>query len=214
MVEGKVVVIQRLPDAIPEARGVRSAIDGAIGIPALAMADDSPAPAQAPPLAANVHDTPQHEDTISRQELVSRARSFLTSPQVSHEDVFAKRRFLVDKGLTEPEINGLLSELVSTIYTALFYVLKYVQPPPLPVVPPRTYPQPPPSNLPNLLVGVARILTWAAGGTAAFLAIYFVSHALAGSSALLTALSAIHPPAADANIPSTSRPANPPKGST
>ncbi|EKM59307.1 uncharacterized protein PHACADRAFT_249711 [Phanerochaete carnosa HHB-10118-sp] len=41
------------------------------------------------------------------------------------------------------------------------------------MVPPRTYPQPPPSNLPGLLVGILRIATWVAGGSAALLLIYF-----------------------------------------
>lgn len=50
------------------------------------------------------------------------------------------------------------------------------QPQPAPAVPPRTYPQPPPSNLPNLLVGVLRIATWAAGGSAAILLLYFVCY--------------------------------------
>lgn len=44
----------------------------------------------------------------------------------------------------------------------------------MPNIPPRTYPQPPPSNLPNLLVGVFRILTWVAGGSAAIILVYMV----------------------------------------
>lgn len=51
----------------------------------------------------------------SREELIARARSFLTSPQIQHEDIFAKRRFLSDKGLNDTEINGLLQELVSSL---------------------------------------------------------------------------------------------------
>ena len=50
-----------------------------------------------------------------REELIARARSFLTSPQIQHEDVSAKRKFLSDKGLNDSEINGLLQELVSLI---------------------------------------------------------------------------------------------------
>jgi hypothetical protein len=49
----------------------------------------------------------------NRTELISRARSFLTSPQIRHEDISAKRRFLVEKGLSDAEIAGLLQELVS-----------------------------------------------------------------------------------------------------
>jgi hypothetical protein len=48
----------------------------------------------------------------SRAGLIERARSFLTSPQIRHEDFFAKRRFLAEKGLSDAEIAGLLQELV------------------------------------------------------------------------------------------------------
>ena len=47
-----------------------------------------------------------------RTELIQRARAFLTSPQVRHEDAVAKRRFLAEKGLTDAEIEGLLLEVV------------------------------------------------------------------------------------------------------
>lgn len=50
-----------------------------------------------------------------------------------------------------------------------------MQPQAAPAIPPRTYPQPPLSNLPNLLVGIFRIATWFAGGSAAILLLYFVS---------------------------------------
>ncbi|KAK7060408.1 hypothetical protein VNI00_001173 [Paramarasmius palmivorus] len=92
----------------------------------------------------------------SREELLSRARSFLRAPQIQSQDLFAKRKFLVDKGLDEAEIELLLREL----------------PPQLPTVPPRTYPQPPPSGLPTLLLGLFRIFTWIAGGSAFLLFIY------------------------------------------
>ncbi|KAF8915341.1 hypothetical protein CPB85DRAFT_1432946 [Mucidula mucida] len=74
-----------------------------------------------------------------------------------HQDLFAKRRFLLDKGLNEPEIEGLLREL----------------PPQLPAIPPRTYPLPPPSNLPNLLIGIFRLFSWIMGGTAALAFVYY-----------------------------------------
>ena len=48
------------------------------------------------------------------------------------------------------------------------------QPSQVPLVPPRTYPLPPPSNLPNLLAGLFRILTWVAGGSTALLFVYYV----------------------------------------
>ncbi|KAI0053736.1 hypothetical protein FA95DRAFT_481512 [Auriscalpium vulgare] len=92
-----------------------------------------------------------------RAELLDRARMFLRSPLSRYEDVAYQRQFLVEKGLTEQEIAGLLRE----------------RPVQAPAVPPRTYPQPPPSNLPHLLAGVLRILSWVAGGSAAFLLIYY-----------------------------------------
>ncbi|KAG6878582.1 hypothetical protein C0993_003037 [Termitomyces sp. T159_Od127] len=46
-----------------------------------------------------------------RSELLSRARGFLQSPQIMHQDAAAKRRFLLEKGLNENEIDGLLSEI-------------------------------------------------------------------------------------------------------
>jgi hypothetical protein len=49
----------------------------------------------------------------NRAELIERARSFLTSPKIYHEDVLAKRKFLVEKGLSDTEIAGLLRELVN-----------------------------------------------------------------------------------------------------
>jgi hypothetical protein len=82
----------------------------------------------------------------TRDDILGQARAFLRSPQVAHEDSPAKRAFLLEKGLTPEEADTLLHELPPTI-------------------PPRTYPQPPRSNLPHLLSGVAHLLTWIAGGS-------------------------------------------------
>ncbi|OCH94336.1 hypothetical protein OBBRIDRAFT_789466 [Obba rivulosa] len=107
---------------------------------------------------------PNHQDSLQRTQqqpdrtgLLEKARAFLNSPQVQHEDLTAKRRFLTEKGLSQAEVDVLLQEL----------------PPRVPLVPPRTYPQPPPSRLPDLLVGVLRILSWVAGSSAALLLLYF-----------------------------------------
>ncbi|KAJ3974254.1 hypothetical protein EV361DRAFT_895659 [Lentinula raphanica] len=99
---------------------------------------------------------PLPAENATRSELISRARSFLSSPQIQGQDIFAKRRFLLDKGLNEAEIELLFREL----------------PPQLPRVPPRTYPQPPPSSLLTLLVGFAKLFTWIAGGSAALVFLY------------------------------------------
>lgn len=50
------------------------------------------------------------EDRLS---LLSRARVFLASPQVQHQNIPAKRAFLAEKGLNETEIDNLLREVVS-----------------------------------------------------------------------------------------------------
>ncbi|KAI0720309.1 hypothetical protein C8T65DRAFT_634096 [Cerioporus squamosus] len=134
------------------------------------MADEDSAPAQTSPTtpaaeapAENTEETPPAQGdppppaSTDRTELLQRARAFLTSPQVRHEDVSAKRRFLVEKGLTDAEIEELLFEV----------------PPPAPPLPPRTYPQPPPSKVPYLLLNVFRAFTWIAGSSAALLLAYF-----------------------------------------
>ena len=89
-----------------------------------------------------------------RDEIVARARAFLNSPQIRYQDDEAKHKFLAEKGLSDVEIQTLLNER--------------------PRIPPRTYPQPQPSHLPNLLVGVLRILSWMAGGSALLIFIYHV----------------------------------------
>ena len=80
-----------------------------------ALSTDSPAAAspQEPPPVQSDHPPP-----TDRTELIQRARAFLTSPQVRHEDAVAKRRFLAEKGLTDAEIEGLLYEVVRGVSLA------------------------------------------------------------------------------------------------
>ncbi|KAJ7780990.1 hypothetical protein B0H16DRAFT_1404079 [Mycena metata] len=92
-----------------------------------------------------------------RLELLTKARAFLHQPQIQREDVVSKRRFLAEKGLNDAEIEGLMREM----------------PVQIPLVPPRSYPQPPPSNLPVLLLGLARLFSWIVGGSAALAFIYY-----------------------------------------
>lgn len=47
-----------------------------------------------------------------RSELLARARTFLVSPHIVAQDGPSKRRFLIEKGLLDSEIDGLLKELV------------------------------------------------------------------------------------------------------
>lgn len=91
-----------------------------------------------------------------RSDLLAKARAFLASPQVQHQDINAKRAFLVEKGLNDAEIEDLLRAI----------------PAQSPSIPPRTYPQPPPSNLPALLLGLVHLFSWLAGGSAVFLILY------------------------------------------
>ncbi|KAH0587834.1 hypothetical protein H2248_006591 [Termitomyces sp. 'cryptogamus'] len=92
-----------------------------------------------------------------RSELLSRARGFLQSPQIMHQDAVAKRQFLLEKGLNESEITGLLRQV----------------PIQRPAIPPRAYPQLPPSNLPTLLLGLSRVFSWIVGGSTALIFIYY-----------------------------------------
>ena len=83
-----------------------------------AMAEDTntpPQPAEQPAQAPAISEPPvlQPSAPEDRSELLDRARMFLRSPQVVHEDAFSKRKFLVQKGLNDPEIETLLQELVS-----------------------------------------------------------------------------------------------------
>jgi len=60
---------------------------------------------------SNVQATDQGE--LNRSELLGRARSFLASPQVAHQDASIKRKFLAEKGLHDVEIDAVLREVVS-----------------------------------------------------------------------------------------------------
>ena len=46
-----------------------------------------------------------------RSTLLSKARSFLSSPQIVHQDAQAKRTFLKEKGLDDVEVESLLREV-------------------------------------------------------------------------------------------------------
>jgi hypothetical protein len=84
--------------------------------------DNSPSPADnsEPPSTSETQPTspPEHASSVPRTpvsnrfELLDRARHFLSSPQVIHQDHESKRRFLTEKGLTDGEIRLLLREMV------------------------------------------------------------------------------------------------------
>jgi len=80
-------------------------------------------PSQPPSTTTPPHSSSDHEPASSsspstptpmpnRSELLGRARHFLSSPQVSHQDYESKRRFLAEKGLSNDEVQLLLREMV------------------------------------------------------------------------------------------------------
>jgi hypothetical protein len=88
--------------------------------------DNSPPPAghSEPPSTSATQPVPPPEHASStmpmsnRSELLDRARHFLTSAQVIHQDHESKRRFLTDKGLTDGEIQLLLREMVRRVFSS------------------------------------------------------------------------------------------------
>lgn len=72
-------------------------------------------PAEDHQSAAPLQNAPEIQAPVvdqDRAELLTRARSFLTSPQVQNQDAFAKYTFLAEKGLNDDEIKSLLRTLV------------------------------------------------------------------------------------------------------
>ena len=66
-----------------------------------------------PPQETNDSQTHHSQPLDDRALLVSKAKSFLQSPQISGQDLSSKRQFLRDKGLHEVEIDHLLHDVVS-----------------------------------------------------------------------------------------------------
>lgn len=60
-----------------------------------------------------------------RSDLLAKARLFLASPQVQHQDINAKRAFLIEKGLNDTEIAELLRTIVC-VYYSIALVLLYI----------------------------------------------------------------------------------------
>ena len=76
------------------------------------MSDSPTAPDQSQ--VTPVH-SPSESGPESRQDLLSRAQAFLTSPQVRDQDDMAKRKFLTEKGLTPVEVDYLLQGIVRVL---------------------------------------------------------------------------------------------------
>lgn len=86
------------------------------------MSDENSSSAAKPPSPHDPSTAPSEAATPSpsstaqdREEFLSRARNFLASPQVIEQDAGEKRRFLVEKGLNESEIDSLMRELARVI---------------------------------------------------------------------------------------------------
>lgn len=86
--------------------------------------------------------------------VVDQARTFLASPLIADQPVQAKRQFLLEKGLAENQVELLLRQVP-------------------PSLPPPTYPQPAPSSLPTLLLGIFRLFSYAMGASAAVPLFYY-----------------------------------------
>ena len=75
--------------------------------------ESEPLSTETPPLNSSPeHASSSPTPTPDRSELLDRARHFLSSPQVIHQDYESKRRFLAEKGLDDGEIQLLLREMV------------------------------------------------------------------------------------------------------
>ncbi|KAI4526578.1 hypothetical protein K525DRAFT_233079 [Schizophyllum commune Loenen D] len=154
--QGEPSTIPSAPDVPPQERSVvESAPQPPSDPPANVTAPTIPeAATTTPPEAAQT--IPQDAPSVAedRTILLERARHFLASPQIQQQDDAGKRRFLSEKGLKAEEVDAVLRET------------RLLPPPP-------TYPQPPPSNLPGLLLAAARALSWIAGGSAILIFIYY-----------------------------------------
>ncbi|KAL1723438.1 hypothetical protein EV715DRAFT_286306 [Schizophyllum commune] len=182
--QGEPSAVPSAPDVPPQAPTVSESVPQPPSEPpADVTAPTIPEAATTPPPEA-AQTIPQAASSVAedRTTLLERARHFLASPQIQQQDDAGKRRFLSDKGLKAEEVDAVLRETLQS---------QPGQPSPQPaqsqsqtaqpqaiqsqrlLPPPPTYPQPPPSNLPGLLLAAARALSWLAGGSAILIFIYY-----------------------------------------
>jgi hypothetical protein len=82
----------------------------------IASQSEPPATNETQPIPLSEHASSVPTASVSnRSELLDRARHFLNSPQVMHQDHESKRRFLTEKGLTDGDIQLLLREMVRRV---------------------------------------------------------------------------------------------------
>ena len=96
----------------------------------LASPSQPPSTNSPPPDSSSSHErtsTSSLTPTPHRSELLDRARHFLSSPQVIHQDHESKRRFLSEKGLSDGEVQLLLREMVRA--SSLFVFVRLNTPP-------------------------------------------------------------------------------------
>jgi hypothetical protein len=87
--------------------------------PSAAPSESEPLSTDTPPANSSsdhASSSPTPTPASNRAELLDRARHFLSSPQVIHQDYESKRRFLTEKGLEDGEIQLLLSEMVRPVH--------------------------------------------------------------------------------------------------
>lgn len=99
------------------------------------LANPAASPSSAPPTLAQpqASQTPQPQSGLSpaglamdRQDLLTKARTFLSSPQAQYQDTATKAKFLMEKGLHTEEINRIVRELVSFLSFFLSFLLFFL----------------------------------------------------------------------------------------
>ncbi|KAI5893931.1 uncharacterized protein SCHCODRAFT_02500613 [Schizophyllum commune H4-8] len=188
--QGEPSVIPTAPDVPPQEPSVA---DSAPQPPSDPLANSNTNSPSIPEVAATTPGpattTTPEAATIApenRTTLLERARHFLASPQIQQQDDAGKRRFLSEKGLKAEEVDAVLREALQSQSQPAQPQPQMSQLQPQPaqsqpqaiqsqrlLPPPPTYPQPPPSNLPGLLLAAARALSWLAGGSAVLIFIYY-----------------------------------------
>ncbi|CAE6488477.1 unnamed protein product [Rhizoctonia solani] len=135
---------------------------GATGVPVTPTEDIRDPQATSQPAAViplTEGERKMFEDQQKSSDLVSKAQSFLESPELKENDSKSKTQYLVDKGLPADTIDEMQQALAS-----------------IPVVPPRTYPEalvsPTRSRLFENLVTIYYFFTYAAGASAVLTWVY------------------------------------------
>ncbi|KAJ7930054.1 hypothetical protein B0H13DRAFT_2310088 [Mycena leptocephala] len=135
------------------------------------MAEDSGSGAATEPPTQISATVPNSDSSLSavsspsepenRAELLTKARAFLHQPQIQREDAHSKRRFLAEKGLSDAEIEDLMQPLTSSGAGAGSLSAA------------KKLPATPTIESAVLLLGLVRLFSLIAGGSAALTFIYY-----------------------------------------